>query len=408
MPEVLTTARSRRFALALLIALCIAPLMVAFTDVTGDSMVLRGDAPGFLSPAVTVARGQGAGLYDTALQQHLQNELFPSMKGNTLVSVYPPIVGLVLSPLATFTAVQAKLILTLLAAAFFLFAFRLARNFVPFIRIAPVESFLILLSLAPLYCAILAAQNSALTIFFLTGAAVLISKNTSRAEFLAGTLLGLLLYKPQFGALILVPILFAGKFAVLAGAFIAAVIWYLAGVFVGGKSWLEEWVAAATRFGAQNFEVNGFQMVSFAGVLNGFVQPLSQSGTISTLLVFLFALACLTYFAWNFYRAGRAVESSHAVARSLVCTAAALPVISPQTLFYDLSLSFLPLLATLDLTRKDDFRVGLTFYVLIQLTVLLRYQLMLPVMGFVAMAIAVFVAARQSRINFSSDEFLPA
>jgi len=74
-----------------------------------------------------------------------------------------------------------------------------------------------------------------------------------------------MLFKPQFGVLVILVLVVARRWRATAWAIGGAAALFGAGVVVAGSNWLKTWLEAVTAFGDENLQVNGELMVSMVG-----------------------------------------------------------------------------------------------------------------------------------------------
>lgn len=336
-----TDARLGRFAAAAAIGIAVA-LPAAFkADNSGLSMLKSGDFPGFYVQAEILKRGMPEALYDRELQRSIENELWPSLHGSYNPAAYPPHTALLLRPLAAFDRQTAQIFF--MAAMLFCYAASVRNlrgiNRWPARRLVPVS--VILVTFFPLFASLFGAQNAAASALLMTGAvALLISPDPGR-NFAAGLLIGAWLFKPQYALLY-----FAGatvitrSFGMIAGFAAASAAVYAISALYFGAGWPSWWLNAVGPFDAQNLLVNRGETVSLRGVLTAFGAPYGF-GWAATWI----ACAALLW-ALSVYR------NSLSRAELFAVLSAAIPVVSPQTLFYDLTLSMFGYLMVADPFRQ--------------------------------------------------------
>jgi uncharacterized membrane protein (GlpM family) len=396
-------ARLKRLAFSVTFAGALALLFLFQFDSENNSsarlMLTRGDFPGFYAPGVIVSRGLGERLYDPALQAQIENEAWPDFKGHFLSSVYPPYVAALLRPFAALPPLQAKGAATaLLLLAFALTCTLLFQELqIPLPLRFPVVLFCA--TLAPIFVSILSAQNTAISMLFFLMAILFVSKGTSRGDYQAGISLGLWLFKPQFALLALAFPVVSGRYRILLGALLPAMLYWLLGLTVLGISWPSEWLTAARTFGNENFLVNGFQMVSIAATLKSFQQQLSASDSVA-LFVNLSTLALsITVFLitlWQF--PGRAKHDPLALRNALCLAGPALTLISPQTLFYDLGIALLPCAFFLSLRSDRSITIALCLSsALFVLSICRDAFAPFPILALVSIASFLFILTRIAR-----------
>ena len=223
-----------------------------------------GDFPSFYAAGSIVADGRSDSLYDPETQAEAQAELLGDEDG-FLYFAYPPFFAVPYAGLSAAGYRTAFLIHTALMFALLWGAVRLVRPFLPgLIRSTDHEVAVVAASLAfyPLLRAMLGGQNTALTLFVVAATWRLASDGR---DLSAGLVLAALLYKPQFGVVLLVLVLFGRRWRVGLGWGLGAAGLYAAGVLVSGWGWVGGWLDQVRSFDESNIEANGDLMVSAVG-----------------------------------------------------------------------------------------------------------------------------------------------
>lgn len=334
-------ARVRRLSLALAAALFLGLIIGGLQDQDASSALRRGDFPGLYSPAVIVARGEAERLFDQSLHHEIQREAWPSFGDDMYLSVYPPFFGIVLSPLGKLDPEIARAVWTSFSLCCFFLALSLLRTASKPLR----EHFLFFLVssllLPPVFFGVLGGQNTGLSLLLYVLGARLLERGTRWGDYLAGMCFGLWLFKPQFGVLAGAYLLLTRRWTALGGfALVACLYWAIAAALLG-IGWVGAWIAATRSFAHINFEINSFQMASWAGLFDSLMRAdlmsASAAGLLTTLAYVLTAVLLLLRRASSAWILGPAIV-----------------LLSPQTLFYDLSLSLISLLPFLAFERDRD------------------------------------------------------
>ena len=332
-----THRRLARITLGLGLGLMLGVLLYLLKGEPAGSALFRGDFPAFYSAAELVWTGRGAELYDFDLQRELENRHWPDFGGSYYIFAYPPFFALLLAPLAALTPLAAKVVASLILFAALLGALLLLRRTSPFVREHFALVLVLLVTFAPLQMALFGVQNTSLTILLFT---LVYWATREGYHGLAGFSAALLLYKPQFGALMLLFLLGRGQKTALLGWGLGALALYLLGILVQGPGWPLIWLRAATSFGDLNFTINAGNMISLAGLMYWIGEAWQGAG--ARLLPWAYGLAaCLLLLAVGYMRRDprRFVLAPHLVLW-----------LSPQTLFYDVAVSLVCLV--------QDFRAG--------------------------------------------------
>jgi len=222
-----------------------------------------GDFPSFYGAGSIVLDGHGEDLYDVELQQQVQSDQFED--GGYLYFAYPPYTALPYAGLAALPYNAAFVLHTILAVAALIGA---VLAFRPFARgmldgrtrlgIGVAAS----LAMYPVLRSVLGGQNATFTLLLLVLVARFDHEDHAMATGLAAAAM---LFKPQFGVLVILVLVVARRWRATAWAIGGAAALFGAGVVVAGSNWLKTWLEAVTAFGDENLQVNGELMVSMVG-----------------------------------------------------------------------------------------------------------------------------------------------
>lgn len=348
-----TDARLHRFSVAIWISIAIALLYSFFFTNSDEGIMFGGDFPGFYVLGEILHRGEWLNLYDPALQRSIENELWPSFGGKFYMSVYPPFVAFFMYPFTLFGPHLGQLIftITMLLCLFKAAAKICSENQSASQLLFPICTFFILF--APFFASVFGAQNTALSTLIL----LLSLKNPLWAP--------LLLYKPQFGVLWCIYIFFRSpNVRLLVKMLLVTSTLYILGALVSGWAWPLQWVSIAGSFGEQNFQSNLFNLVS----LQGFIWWLSSSAHIAWKDVSLigYLLSGTIFLALILRRSPPPLVMRY------------LPLIAPQTLFYDLGIALTGMSLSWQINDKTIWR-GLILIMLSWAAFFLRDYFYFPV-----------------------------
>ncbi|RME58669.1 MAG: DUF2029 domain-containing protein, partial [Candidatus Dadabacteria bacterium] len=277
------------FFLTALLGLIVIFISAFFIKFPPSSAGGSGDLPGFLVASNILKKGYTEKLYDTNLQKEIENKLWPELKGTLLVFAYPPYTAFLLKPFGYLTPKTAKNIFVLLHLLFWIAALWLLKES---FRIQFWKVLTISLLYPYLLLSIIGAQNSAFTSFLLALAIWSIRRN---ASFLAGISLGILLYKPQFGAVMFFYLLAIKDKKALAGYFLIAFIYYAIALNLLGALWPLVWLKALSSFGTLNYYFNSYQMVSLNAVFWNYLYHLGFSKEVCDKTAFFLSVLSLLY-----------------------------------------------------------------------------------------------------------------
>lgn len=310
------------YPVAVIAVLAAVVALAALTDTGtgGDGEHLGGDYPAFYGAGSLVLDGDWDSLYDDAAQQEAQAGLVDD-EGGFLYFAYPPPVAAVYGPLAALDYRWSYLLHTALMGLALWGAVRTARPMIPFVAAHPTAVFAGLLLIYPLYRAVTGGQNAALTLLLVVAAARFHEEERPLA---AGALVGLLLYKPQFGVVFLALLIVRRSWRALAAAGgVAAVMWAVSAMFLG-VGWTADWWDQATRFSEIDAGVNSGNLVSIPGALEHIA---GGAGAVLGWAIGLGLAAALVVIWWLRPAAGLAAAYALTVAVAVLA--------APRTLFYE-------------------------------------------------------------------------
>lgn len=331
----------QRGSIAVLVAVVLAVIIRLFFLPHQETMLRRGDFPGFYVLAIILERGENKNLYDRATQTEIENEFWPEMAGKVLLSVYPPYTAFLLQPLASFSPPAAQAIFT-----FFMLGCLLGASFLA-MRLSHTPALLPLLAgsllFQPVFAGTLGAQNTALSMLLSLLVAFSLQHKSAKAFAAAGMAAAAWMLKPQFGifALLFLSVR-SPKRAMWLGTLAVLFLYYFFAWKSFGFHWVAPWLEAVFRFSPENFAVNQFLNTSLASNLAALL-------SLSSLTLPELFLSPLILFAFliDFYQQRTLSAEKH-----FLLLLAALPLLSPQTLFYDLGISWGAFLAAGALCSK--------------------------------------------------------
>ncbi len=299
---------------------------------------LGGDYPAFYGAGSIVADGDWNELYSAERQQAAQAGYIDD-DGGFLYFSYPPFVAQAYGLLAVADYQWSFLLHACLMAAALLGALLLLRPWLARFGLPPVALFVIALSLQPILRSVLGGQNTTLTLLLFAAAARLDHEDR---PFLAGLVASLLLFKPQFGVVVVPLIVVARQWRVFAGWSVGAVGLYGLSYGLMGGAWVEDWWSQAASFRDLNTAANGSNFIS----LPGFVENALGAGSGAQLLGYGLAVLVGAAVAFLWWR----VADLDVLLRWSAAAAAAI-LVAPQTLFYDAGVLLLALVVAFPLIR---------------------------------------------------------
>lgn len=298
-------------------------------------MIWRGDFPGIYVPAKMFLNGATAQLYDRAAQAAWQNEFWPSLAGEFYISSYPQHSVILTLPVAPLPAANAKIVWTalmLLAATSAIFVFS-----AKFVALAYHDR-LLLLMLWPILLGVLSGQNNGLSLLLFAAGLVGLQSPAPKARFAAGCCFGIWLFKPQYALYFAMLALLRRELPVVAGIVAVTAGYLIFDYWFFGADWLSSWLVSSSEFTQLNFIQNGHQMVSLAAL--GYQAFAFWSGAgIPAYRLALTVTACCSLVLLLVTRRRKQATDAY------LLTAVFVPLLAPQTLFYDLSVSIVALVA---------------------------------------------------------------
>jgi hypothetical protein len=265
MPTALPPDRTRRAAVAVLIAMAIAFLVTVAAGSGSEGAVRRlgGDFPAFYAAGTIVDAGDGADLYDAQRQAGEQRGLFgDDSSPGFLYFAYPPYVALPYAALAALPYRAAYAVHTLLMVACLAVALWLLRPLLPVLDRRYPEVLAAATLFAPMNEALRGGQNTALSLLLIVASWRLVAAHRFG---LAGVVLGLFAMKPQLAALFIVYFLVAKSWRVVVGLVPTVVVLWATGVAVSGASWPSAWLDSTRALYDFEGHTNGHSTVSLLG-----------------------------------------------------------------------------------------------------------------------------------------------
>lgn len=327
-----TSWRMRTYPIVVLVALLGAMVLATVTyDRDHPTSRLGGDYPAFYGAGAVVLDGDWDELYSGERQQIEQTGLIDD-DGGFLYFSYPPVVAGAYGVLAGLGYQWSFLVHTILMGLALYGAIRLLWPWLE--RLGLTRSALLVVALAfyPVLRAIPGGQNTTLGLLLVAAA---IRLDHDGHSFWAGAAAAMLLFKPQFGLVIVALMIVARRWRMLGGWSLGALAIYTTSAVLMGGEWIADWWEQASAFRDLNLEANGTNFVSLPGFLENVFG--SDSGFAWVLGYGLAAAlgAAVAYYWWK-----------HPVDRALrrwSLAAAAVVIAAPQTLYYDTGLLLLGL-----------------------------------------------------------------
>ena len=318
---------------------------IADTGTGGPGKHLGGDYPAFYGAGSIALDGRWEVLYEPAAQRDAQVDLLDG-SDSLLYFAYPPPVAVAYAPLAAISYRWSYLIHTLLMGAALWGAVAMARPLVPVVDRYPAAAFAAALLTYPLLRAVTGGQNTALTLLLVVAA---VRYETARRWVATGIVVGLLMYKPQFGVVFVALLLVRRRWASAAvSGVVMGVMWLMSAALLG-YGWVGDWLSEAADFARANTDLNSANFVSFPGALG------HVFGSTGEVVGWALAAAVSTGLLLILLRRRDLVPLLvHAL------TAAIAVLVLPQPLFYEVGL--LALLAGVIAGATSESMIGLGLF----------------------------------------------
>ena len=186
------------------------------------------------------AEHRGGDLYNMKAQAALAAERVPQAAGLRYLPLYPPQVSIWFAPLAHLSYGWALVLWWICAAAVYAVCIFAVWRACPKLRAQGITVLLLAIGFPAFFHLIAWGQTSALALACFTAAFFLLA---AKREFLAGLVLGCLIFKPQLALAPAVVFVAIGAWKVVAGALFSAAAQIAAGVFYYGMAPLRQWLA---------------------------------------------------------------------------------------------------------------------------------------------------------------------
>jgi hypothetical protein len=402
--------RSRRVAIATLLAVACGVAASHVVATRGDSAVQSGDFPVFHAVGRLVVSGRTQAIYDLAVLQQQQLRDWPSI-GTFFPFAYPAFFAAPLAPLGLLPPAVAKGLFSFLMLGFTLVALALGRRLLPPGSAPWPMTLALALTLVPLDLAVFGGQNTGLSLLLWASAAIALRRGDRRGEILAGVLLGLWLFKPHFGLLAIGLTLAARRWRVLLGALPVALLLYAVGALLYGSYWIADWLGALEGYRLRDDLANQHQMVCLIGTAHAVAaalalpQPAAQilvgAGWASSALV----VACCARRLWC--TSGSVTGSTD---RSAGCSAPfaligpVAVLASPHTVIYDLPLALLPALLGVRFERDREVHAVALLWIAVAICTLVKDRLAVQPLVVVILGVVLWMA-RSGSARWSNDRF---
>ncbi|MGI9665977.1 MAG: glycosyltransferase family 87 protein [Acidimicrobiia bacterium] len=311
---------------AVLVVVAIVAILPALASLTGNDEVastLGGDFASFYAAGEIVLDGRIDELYDPVVQQEYQATHHDD-SDEFLYFAYPPFTAVAYSLLAWMpygVALAAHALLSLGCVVLSMWLI-LPKIDAALSRTShAVLGAALALAVLPLTVAVLGGQNTAFTLLLFSLVWYLTWSDRSA---LAGVAAGLMLFKPQFGLLMIVFLIVALKVRSAIAAVGVGAALYVATALAVGWSWPSLWVDQVQSFAELNAEVNGHLLVN----ISGWITNLAGDGTSVLLVTGAMWIAAAVASGWCAYRFSIEWVTIGVLVGGVL-------LLSPSSLFYD-------------------------------------------------------------------------
>lgn len=315
-----------RALVAVVALVALVPALLVIVGSEDEANALGGDFPSFYGAGRIVLDGDSRDLYDPGVQRAVQAP-YHDDPDEFLYFAYPPFVAVAYAAIAWLPYGMALSVHALLALGALAWAVRLV---VPQPTAGLTGRDLMIGSTAaallayPIVTAVLGGQNTTFTILLF---ALVWRALGNGHPVWAGAVGALTLSKPQFGLVLLAFVVVARWWAAVA-TFVAGGVALIGLTAIGwGWDWVATWLDQVQRFGDVNDVVNGPLMINIVGwIPNVWDQPAGDAVAIAVAAAVFVVSAALV---WR----------SRLDARALGLVTAAVLLVAPSALFYDIGLA---------------------------------------------------------------------
>jgi alpha-1,2-mannosyltransferase len=198
----------------------------------------------FYTLGTLAVQHRGSDLYNMDAQSALAVKRVPNAAGLRYLPLYPPQVSIFFAPLARLPYMEALMAWWAICVVIYAICCYGVWRACPNLR-DDVSTVLFLALGFPAFFHLIAwGQTSALALACFTAAFFLLR---ARRDFVAGLVLGCLIFKPQLGLAAAVVFISAGAWKTVAGAVVSAVAELAVGIFYYGSQPLRQWIHVLVR-----------------------------------------------------------------------------------------------------------------------------------------------------------------
>ena len=295
------------------------------TDAAGH--LIGTDFVAFYTSGKILLSEPSSNLYDLELAQHIQQPLYPESSDNFNPYLNPPFYAFLFIPFALFPYPFSPI----LWMSINLFLHWLGLKFLQPIRTFPI--YLLTLTWQPAFAAVSFGQNAFLSLFFLCFTFILWKKEK---YFMAGLVIGLLLYKPQLlvGVLLLWILDFSKSWRALIGFGLTSLILLSLSFLILPEATVEYFVFTQ-KIASNLMNVEGFPIWNAHSVQSFWLAILPEVTNLTKGLYFISALMGL----WLFLRFFRSTKNQTLRYGAAICLTV---WVTPYIMVYDWVLLIIP------------------------------------------------------------------
>ncbi|MBL7661228.1 DUF2029 domain-containing protein [bacterium] len=334
--------------------------------------------------------------YQLKLQRILENNRFPSLKGNYFYVAYPPYALLLYSPLAWASPQISRIIYALLV----LVAGLVAAYLLSTLASDKLEKQIIFLATITFPSFLFSLHTGQNSIMLLLAALMTWRLLTGQREALAGVTLAVFWIKPHYALMLLVVMGLLRFWKTLVIFLTAGVFCYAIGYFLSDGEWLIDWLKMTQWFYLDNLMRSSHVIISLPMALDYFSTLGFPAQKPLNLVLWLFYLYCLGLISYNLYQSSSAELEVRA--EQFLLVVALLSFFAPYAMYYDFVL-ILPALVILGREERGNkfliYCYALAYLALLEIHFIFSASPAVPLLAGVNFAAAVWIIQKRFTIN---------
>lgn len=378
------SSKTKLLTSAILLSLVLALVISFFRDTNCAHSLCRGDFPAFYAAAKIISLGKINELYTVDLQAKLEHQYWPSLGDSYLHFSYPPYIAILLSPLANFSPVVAKLIWIGLSLIFLFCVVKLSVKEDSNLSQNSLLVFTLLVCFPSNFLAIVAGQLVALHILLFTLITYYLSnEKLPYSKFFLGMVLGFFLFKPNYFLLLFIFLLPLITVQLLIGLTLIAGLFFLLAAIDLSLLWPIEWLQGVKEFVKNESLVNGFQSISLLEIYSYFREYFGESIRFQPIILFLLSFILLAIL-FNAHRGVLVFLKKNESQKKIIIDylilllASACLLLNVHALFYELGILVIPALKIIFKKKivwtKVDFAKISFFYLIVLLAIVFKEE----------------------------------